>query len=108
MPQPLPTFILLLAPAVTLEVFADIFFKLWANNNRSLLLAVGIILYALGTLAWAYSLKFEQLSKAITLFTVVNLVAVILVGVFFFKENLNATSTLGIILGIISVVLLSL
>lgn len=94
--------------AVVFEVAADVLFKYWSINSRGLLLWSGIGLYAVGTVIWAYSLKLEYLSKAITIFTVVNLIAVVLVGVFLFKESLSLTNKIGIFLGILSVILIQL
>lgn len=94
--------------AVSFEVIADILFKYWSIGSRTYLLWLGIILYSAGTVIWAYSLKHEYLSKAITIFTVMNLVAVVLIGVFIFHENLSLTNKLGILLGIASVILVQI
>ena len=59
-----------------------------------------------GAAFWAVSLKYETLSKAVTVFTVLNMIAVVLIGVFFFKENLSAMHKLGVALGVLSVLLL--
>ncbi len=92
--------------AVLLEVAADVLFKKWSLENKNLLLGLGLFLYFIGTVFWAFSLKHEYLSKAISVFTVLNLILVVLVGVFLFKENLSSLNKLGIALGILSVVLI--
>ena len=99
-------FLLIIFLAVLLEAFADILFKKWALHEGFLFLPIGVGLYAIGTIAWAYSLKFEFLSKAISVFTVLNLIVVVLAGVVFFKENLSFQNKIGILLGIVSVLLL--
>ena len=63
-------------------------------------------MYALATLAWAFSLKYQTLSKAIMVFSVITIIVVVLVGVIFYKEELTLLSILGIALGIVSIVLL--
>lgn len=101
-------FFSLVALAVALEITGDIFFKKWALENKTLMLWTGFIIYAAGSLFWALSLKYEMLSKAISLFTVLNLLIVALVGVIFFKENISLVAKTGIILGIISIALIEL
>jgi multidrug transporter EmrE-like cation transporter len=89
-----------------LEIAGDVFFKKWAVENRPLLMWSGFIIYSIGALFWAYSLKYEMLSKAISIFTILNLVIVAIVGIIFFKENISMMARLGIVLGIISIVLI--
>ena len=98
----------LLILAVALEVIGDIFFKKWALSNQNTLIAAGLAVYFIGTAFWAFSLKYEYLSKAISVFTVLNLVAVVLVGVFLFKDDLTLINKIGIVLGVISVLLIEL
>lgn len=100
-----PTFILV---AVVFEVVADIFFKKWALAEGKVFLAAGLALYFIGTVIWAYALKFEDLSKAIVVFVVLNLVLAVLAGVSIFGETLTTMQKVGITLGIVSVVLLEL
>jgi len=102
------TFFALLLAAVALEVIGDIFFKKWALENKNTLLVLGLIIYFLGTIFWAISLKYEFLSKAISVFTILNLIIVVSVGVILFKENLSLINKIGIGFGIISVILIEL
>ncbi len=94
--------------AVVLEVISDILFKKWAIDSKNIWLYVGLLIYLIGTICWAISLKYEFLSKAISVFTILNLVLVVLVGVLYFKENLSLINKIGIGLGIISVILIEL
>jgi len=95
----------LITLSVFFEVAGDIFFKKWSIDNKNILLYLGLIIYFIGTVFWAISLKYEHLSKAIPVFTVLNLVLAVLVGAFYFKENLSLVSKIGIGLGILSVIL---
>lgn len=99
-------FLLLISLAVLLEVAGDILFKKWAIENRQLLLLVGLIVYFVGTIAWAFSLKYDYISKAISILSVLNLVIIVLVGVLFFNEQLSLPNKIGIVFGVLSVVLL--
>jgi multidrug transporter EmrE-like cation transporter len=101
-------FFILILIAVALEALADILFKKWAQTNHTGLIIAGLIIYFIGTIAWAFSLKYEYLSRAITIFSILNLIIVVLVGVFLFKEDLSLVNKIGIVLGIISVVMLEI
>ena len=107
-PKAMHYFLVLLVLAVLFETLADSLFKSWSLNDRSLLLWIGMGIYIIGTFIWAYSLKFGFLSKAISIFTVLNLVGVLLVGILYFNEKLNTANKIGIILGVLSVVLLQM
>lgn len=98
----------LLAAAVAFEIFGDIYFKKWSLNQRWLLLAAGMALYTTGTFFWAWSLKYELLSKAVSIFTIINFLAVILIGVFVFKEEISLLNKIGMLLGIISDILMEI
>jgi multidrug transporter EmrE-like cation transporter len=98
----------LILTATLFEVVGDIFFKKWTIDNNNLILIVGFVIYFVGTIFWAFSLKYEYLSKSISVLTILNLIAVALVGVLYFKEDLTLVNKIGIILGILSVALIEL
>jgi len=66
------------------------------------------LIYFIGSVFWAISLKYEYLSKAISVFAVLNLIIVVLVGVLYFKEDLSLINKIGIGLGILSVILIEI
>ncbi len=94
--------------AVSLEIFADIMFKKWAIDSKNHILAIGLAVYFIGTFIWAISLKYGYLSTAISIFTIINLIVIVLVGVLYFKEDLSLINKIGISLGILSVILIEL
>ena len=98
----------LIVLAVAFEVVADIFFKKWSLDGKNILFCAGLILYFVGTIFWAISLKYEYMAKAVSVFTVLNLILVALVGILYFKENLSLINKLGIGLGILSVILIEM
>jgi len=106
--SPKQAFLLLIAVAVVFEIVADVLLKRWAIANRWPILAVGLFLYFVGTVFWAFSLRYEHLSRAIVVFTVVNLVVITFVGVLLFQEKLTLWNKIGIGLGTVSVLLLEL
>ncbi len=94
--------------ATALEITGDIFFKKWSINGKSAILIIGFIIYTLGTIFWALSIKYGDLSKAISLLTILNLIVVVLVGVLYFNENLTLTNKIGICLGVVSIILIEI
>ena len=78
------------------------------GEPQNVFLYVGLTIYFIGTIIWAFSLKYGDLSKAISIFTVLNLIAIVLVGVIYFKEDLSFVNKLGIWLGVVSVIFMEL
>jgi len=102
------TFFCLIILAVALEVFADVLFKKWANSNKLYFVIIGFIIYLAGTIFWAFSLKYEFISKAGAVFVLLNLIGLALVGLLIFKEHLSVLNWVGIFLGLISILLIEL
>jgi multidrug transporter EmrE-like cation transporter len=94
--------------AVALEIIADILLKKWSIENRNILFILGIILYFSGGIIWAFSLKYDYLSRAISIFSILNFIIIVLVGVLYFKEDLSLINKIGIGLGILSVILIEI
>lgn len=104
--KPQQIFWLLLVCAVSLEIVADVLFKEWSIHNRNSLLIIGLLVYSIGTLLWAYSLRFEGLSKALVLFTLTNLLVGVALGTLFYKESLTLLNKVGFVLALIAIGLL--
>ena len=60
-------------------------------------IAVGVILYGIGTLIWIYTLSFEKLVNVYS-FTVLTFLLVYLAGFFFIKETISYHGFVGICL----------
>lgn len=101
-------FFIILITAILLEVIGDIFFKKYALESKKYIIIIGLIFYFLGSILWAISLKYETLSKAGTIFMVMNIILITLVGALYFKEDLSLTNKIGVALGIISIILIEL
>ncbi len=99
-------FLILIALAAAGEAFGDVILKKWAIEGKLAVFVFGIAVYFIATVIWAFSLKYEFLSKAISVITVLNMLIVVLVGVLYFKEDLSAINKIGIALGVLSVVLI--
>ena len=101
-------FFALILLATAFEITGDVFFKKWTIGGKNILLIIGFIIYAIGTVFWAISLKYDYLSKAITVLSVINLIIVVLIGVLYFNESLSAINKIGIALGILGVILIEI
>jgi multidrug transporter EmrE-like cation transporter len=101
-------FLILVIFAVSFEIVADIMFKKWATENKNLLIVGGLCIYLVGTIIWAFSMRYNLFSKAVSIFSILNFVAAVLVGVFFFKEDLSLINKIGIALGLVSIVLIEI
>jgi drug/metabolite transporter (DMT)-like permease len=88
-----------------LEFVADVCYKEWALGRTALIWA-GTLLYVLSSVFWAISLKHETLSKGIVIFSVVNVVMVILTGALLYGEQLTWQHKAGIALGLASIILI--
>jgi multidrug transporter EmrE-like cation transporter len=99
-------FFLLTISGVVLEVFGDVILKSWSNTGKLAALVLGFAIYFVGSVCWIFSLKYEYLSKALAVFTVLNLIVGTIAGVLIFKEHLTATQKIGIVLGILSILLI--
>ncbi|PWB38630.1 MAG: hypothetical protein C3F02_02870 [Parcubacteria group bacterium] len=101
-------FFSLIILAVFLEVVGDTYLKKWSLESKNLWLLIGLLIYFVGSIFWIVSLKYDYLSRAITIFTVLNLILVVLVGVLYFKEDLSLINKFGIALAVLSVILIEL
>ncbi|OHA46182.1 MAG: hypothetical protein A2541_00665 [Candidatus Taylorbacteria bacterium RIFOXYD2_FULL_36_9] len=101
-------FIFLVIVVTILEILGDILFKEWTIHNKKLLLITGVISYMIATIFWAFSIKYQNLSKAVVIFAVLTLIIGVLIGVFIYKEELTSLNIIGIILGLASIILLEI
>lgn len=101
-------FLVLIVVVAFLEVAGDILFKEWVIHNNKLQLFLGVIIFTIATIIWAFSLKYGTLSKSMVIFAVITLIVGVLVGVLFYKESLTTTNIIGIVLGLASIVLLEI
>lgn len=95
----------LLVFAALLETSGDIFLKKWHVDARPVALIIAVSVYILSILPWFFALKTEDFSKALVLVGVLNLLIGVAFGVFYFNESLSTMASIGIILGIASIIL---
>lgn len=92
--------------AAFFEALGDVVLKKWALDSNAWILVIGLLVYFAATVLWAYSLRFEYLSKAIAIVTILNLIFVIMIGVIYFKEDISLVNAVGIALGVFSIYLM--
>jgi multidrug transporter EmrE-like cation transporter len=89
--------------------FGEFLSKKFALSPKITLVFFIILVYSLGTLAWLPAiLQKNQLSIVGTIWSVMSLLATVLIGVLIFGEKLNMTGIFGILTAIISIILLSI
>lgn len=92
-----------------LFAFGEYLSKKFALAPSFSYVALIVFIYALGTLAWLPAiLQKNQLSIVGAIWSVMSLLATVLIGVLIFGEHLNTTAILGLLLGFAAIVLLAL
>ncbi len=89
-------------------VVGDFFIKL-AGLHKTMEIkwfSVGLIIYALTAFGWFFAIKHIKLSTLGVIYAVSTVLFLVIIGVFYFKESLNAYEILGVAIGVISIVLL--
>ena len=108
--------LILTIPAIIWLIVSALFFafgeflsKKFALNPSLMYVLIIVAVYALGTLAWLPAiLQKNQLSIVGAIWSVLSLLATVLIGILIFHEQLSFIGILGIIFAFIAVVLLSL
>ena len=108
--------LILKIPAIIWLVISAIFFAFGEFLSKKFALApsityvfIIIAIYTLGILAWLPAILIKnQLSITGTIWSVLSLMATILIGVLIFGEKLNTIGIIGIIFAIVAVILLSI
>jgi len=92
-----------------LFAFGEYLSKKFALAPSFSYVALIVFIYALGTLAWLPAiLQKNQLSIVGAIWSVMSLLATVLIGVIIFGEHLNALAVAGLVLGFLAILLLSL
>ena len=107
--------IILSIPALAWLIISALFFAFGEFLSKKFALApslsyvlIIIGIYALGTLAWLPAIfQKNQLSVVGAIWSVLSLIATILIGLLVFNEKLTLTQSAGLVLGLVAVYLLS-
>ncbi len=89
--------------ATILALLAIYFIKQYISNKNNIYLVLTILSYLL--LIYAYIKLFEkaEVSSTYTILQILQILIVLVMGIIFFKESINMTKMIGIILGTISI-----
>lgn len=101
-------FFLLIALITSLDIAGTICAKFYSIHKNPLMLAATIILFGAAGLVFARSLKYEGMAITNVLWIALSIVAVTIIGYFFFKENIAPIQLTGIGVIIIGLVLINL
>jgi multidrug transporter EmrE-like cation transporter len=102
---------LLLISSCVVAVLADMLFVWWAKEDahRTWLWIVGIILLNIATLVWMYSMrKGIESATAITFYALFTVIGCSFLGFVIFKEPLRIINLLGLLMGVIALVMISI
>jgi drug/metabolite transporter (DMT)-like permease len=89
------------------ELAADFLGKQWTLQKKSILFKASLSLYVLGNAFWLFAvLNGVGLSRGAILFAVGQEIATVSMGIFYFKESLNAKQKIGLLLGIFTIVIM--
>ncbi len=84
----------------------DILLKQWAMSSKSLFLLSGLFISLIGLLFLAFGFKSKGLAVANIVFVAANIITLLLIQIFYFKEKLGLPQFTGIILAIIGICLI--
>ncbi len=89
--------------------FGEFLSKKFALHPSTKYVIYILLVYALGTLAWLPAiLQKNQLSVVGTIWSIMSLLATVLIGTLLFKEKLTIFGLVGIVLAFTSIILLSI
>ncbi len=92
---------------IIFELIADIFAKNWSLKGGWHLAAIALAAYLLGNTFWLFALKNGSgLAKGAVIFSIVSAVLAIGLGILFYKETLTKLQTIGVLLGLVSLILI--
>lgn len=91
-------------------VLGDYFLKLSGNGEKYInwkWFVVGLLVYSSTAIGWFFVMKHIKLGTLGAVYATTTVLALVIVGFFLFKENMNYYEITGLIMGIIAIVLLA-
>lgn len=90
------------------ELTADFLGKQWTLYKKSILFSASLLLYVIGNVFWLYAvLNGVGLARGAIIYAVGQEIAAVLMGVAYFKEKLSRKQWVGMLLGLITITLMS-
>lgn len=92
-------------------VLGDSFIKLSGNGETKYIdwkwFVLGFVIYSSTAIGWFFIMKHIKLGTLGVIYGTTTVIALTLIGVFFFKEQLNIYEVVGLVAGLASIILLS-
>lgn len=105
----LPVWVVYLLVLVAFELVADVLAKQFAINGRLVFGVLSICCYVLANIAWLISLRSGgTLSRGSVIFSALSGVVAVVLGLFVFHEKASPYQLIGMALGIVAIVFLSM
>lgn len=105
----LPAWLWWLLVLVAFELLADIFARQFGTTGKVIFGVLSILGYVLANLAWLFSLRQgAQLSTGSVLFSALSGAGAVAIGLFVYHEKVNPYQVIGLILGLVAIVFLSI
>lgn len=89
------------------SIVGNVLGKVWADREEPRWLVWMFVSFAISSLAYAYSLRYGKYTIVNAMFYAIVPVITVVSGIYLFKEKLTALQTAGLLLGVISIVLLT-
>jgi|SRR3989344_8460896 len=102
--------ILIIIGLSLIGVLGDYFLKLSGSGARYIdwkFFLIGALVYSSTAIGWFFVMKNIKLGTLGVVYATTTVLALTLIGTFFFKENLNYYEMAGLVAGVVSILLLS-
>lgn len=92
---------------ILFTVLGNITGKFWADRRGLIWAAITLAAYIASTFTYIWSLRFAKFTILNSLFYTAVPILTILFGIFYFKEKVTAQETVGIVIALIGMVLIT-
>lgn len=104
-----PTWLAFILILVLFEVIADVLAKQFALNGKLVLAVLSILGYVAANIAWLISLRSGgELGKGAVIFAALSSIAAVVIGLLVYREKASPYQLIGMILGIVAIIFLSM
>ncbi|HWR00140.1 MAG TPA: SMR family transporter [Candidatus Methylomirabilis sp.] len=90
------------------SIIGNVLGKVWADRQDLRWLAWMFVSFTISSLAYAYSLRYGKYTIVNAMFYAIVPVITAVTGIYFFKEKLTTLQTTGLLLGVVSIILLTM
>lgn len=92
---------------IVFETIADVFSKTYALRGSNVFWALALVGYIIANIFWLQAIRNGSgLARGGTIFSIATEIFVVILGIYFYKEKMTSLQSLGVALGVISVILI--